>query len=360
MTDPLRIAVLWKQLSGYWDTSMTTLAERSDVAVWMAYRRALPNAPFDDSAFESARDAYGWDGRPGRRRLRRHLEDFHPDVIMVSSWDIDDYRREARRWSGRAVRVLCMDNQWLATPKQHLGVATSRLYVRPAFDVAYMPGDTQGEFARRLGYPTDLQLRGLYCGDQPRFERAGGSRRDVPRRFLFVGRLIEEKGVDVLADAFCSYREEAGEDAWTLTLAGAGPFGAELRGITGVEVLDFVQPADLPALMGAAGCFVLPSRFEPWGVVMHEATAAGLPVIATAACGASTRLLQDGYNGRLVATGDADALARAMSAVASVSEDELVAMGDASRNLSRQFTPKRWADYTIERLRAHRTRFVGG
>jgi glycosyltransferase involved in cell wall biosynthesis len=280
---------------------------------------------------------------------------------MVSSWDVADYRREVRRWRGRALRVLCMDNQWLATPKQRLGVVTAAVYVKPAFDIAFMPGDTQGEFARRLGFGVERQLRGLYCADQPTFEAAAGRRRgEVPPRFLFVGRLVEPKGVDVLAEAYLRYRSAAGSSPWGLTVAGAGPLAAELRGTTGVEVLDFVQPADLPELMASCGCFVLPSRFEPWGVVLHEAAAAGLPLIATSACGAATRLLQDGYNGVLVAAGQVASLADAMSAVASSPQERLAEMSAASVSLSRQFTPERWAAYTVERCRHLLPRFVGG
>jgi glycosyltransferase involved in cell wall biosynthesis len=143
-------------------------------------------------------------------------------------------------------------------------------------------------------------------------------------------------------------------------VAGAGPLAAVLRGTTGVEVLDFVQPAELPGLMASCGCFVLPSRFEPWGVVLHEAAAAGLPLIATSACGAATRLLQDGYNGVLVAPGQVASLADAMSAVASSPQGRLAEMSAASVSLSRQFTPERWAAYTVERCRHLLPRFVGG
>ena len=70
-----------------------------------------------------------------------------------------------------------------------------------------------------------------------------------------------------------------------------------LVGVHGVEMLGFVQPDDLPAVLERAGCLVLPSRFEPWGVVVHEAAAAGLPIVCTPVCGAATRLVLDGYNG---------------------------------------------------------------
>ena len=194
MTAPLRVAVLWKQMSGYWDTCMRALEARDDVVTFLAYPKARADAPFDEAELASTSDAFAWSGRPGAERLRRQLGSSRPDVVMVSSWDVDDYRREVRRWRGRSLRVLCMDNQWLATPKQRLGVATAPLYLKPAFDVAYMPGDTQGEFARRLGFGVEHQLRGLYCADQPTFEAAGRRRTGSPARFLFVGRLVAAEG----------------------------------------------------------------------------------------------------------------------------------------------------------------------
>jgi glycosyltransferase involved in cell wall biosynthesis len=96
--------------------------------------------------------------------------------------------------------------------------------------------------------------------------------------------------------------------------------------------------------MARAGAFVLASHNEPWGVVIHEATAAGLPVLCTDVCGAAADLVSDGHNGYLFAPGDADHLGRLMVRLTRMSDNDLQDMGRNSFELSRQFTPALWAD----------------
>jgi glycosyltransferase involved in cell wall biosynthesis len=87
--------------------------------------------------------------------------------------------------------------------------------------------------------------------------------------------------------------------------------------------------------------FVLPSRSEPWGMVLNEAAAAGLPLVATEESGAAHDLV-DG-NGYRVAAGDVDALRDALSSLAADSELR-ARMGARSRELAKRFTPEAWAD----------------
>ncbi|MGI8664196.1 MAG: glycosyltransferase family 4 protein [Acidimicrobiales bacterium] len=256
---------------------------------------------------------------------------------------------------GRATRVLCTDNPWLGTPKQYAGRLVARAFIQPAFDLAFLPGERQMVFARMLGFGDDELLWGLYAGDQPRFAGAAAGRASLDRSFLFVGRLAPEKGVDVLATAYADYRSRA-SDPWPLLVVGTGPLAPELEGAPGVSMLGFLQPEELPAQMAASGCLVLPSRFEPWGVVVHEAASAGLAIICTDPCGATTRLVLDGYNGRVIAADDASALSDALSWIADRAPEELETLGRRSSALSEQLSPRRWASYLLDRLESVNTR----
>lgn len=357
-TRDLRVLVLWVQLSGYLDACLRALGARDGISVRVAYQRPSSSAPFDLDRFASARGGYGWHDAPDPEELRSLVEQYRPDAVLVSSWSQPAYLALARELAGRALRVVCFDNQWAARPRQLLGVATSRRHLQPSFDVAFFPGAGQARFARYLGFPDRLQLHGLYCGDHDRFSAvcppAGTNR---AKRFLFVGRLVEEKGVDVLAEAYARYRASTPGEPWPLEVAGVGPLEGRLSGIPGVELRGFLQPDDLPAVFAGAGCLVLPSRFEPWGVVVHEAAAAGLPVIATQACGAASRLVLDGYNGLLAEPGHVGSLTTALTRMSGYGDERLRAMGEASASLARQYTPTRWADYLVERLRGFGARW---
>lgn len=346
---PLRVAILWKQLSGYAAACFRALAAEG-VELLLVNPAPKPDAPYDDGRLRGGLPGHSWTGAPVPGRLRREVGAFRPHVVVVSSWNVGAYRRLAREMRGRALRLLCMDNPWLGTAKQWAGRLASPAVIRPAYDVAFVPGERQAAFAHRLGFGDDRILWGLYTCDHAAFTPLAatplGDRRAA---FVFVGRLATEKGVDVLAPAYRRYRA-ASDRPWPLVVCGTGPLAPVLAAIPGVELRGFVQPDGLPAVLGDARCLVLPSLFEPWGVVVHEAAAAGLAVVCSTACGASTRLVLDGYNGEVVRPGDVAHMAAAMGRIAGAGEATLAAYGRRSSELARQFTPERWARYLVERI----------
>lgn len=350
----MRVAALWKQMSSHSRASFAALRALG-AEVMLVHRDPTPDAPYVNDEVNPRLPGGSWSDAPDEGDLAAKISAFAPDVLLVCSWDVGAYRRLARSWRGRTLRVLFMDNPWRGTAKQWGGRLVSPAVIRPAYDVAFVPSERQGEFARRLGFKDDSILWGSYTCDHETFSAVSHvGRRDPPQRFVYVGRLVPEKGVDVLGDAYRQYRRSV-SDPWPLEVCGAGPLGASLAGIPDVSLRGFVQPSDLPGVFERAGCLVLPSRFEPWGVVVHEAASAGLAIVCSTECGASSRLVVDGYNGAVVPAGNIGALAIALGRVANGSTD-LSLMSRRSTELGAQFTPARWATYLLERSRELRER----
>lgn len=130
---------------------------------------------------------------------------------------------------------------------------------------------------------------------------------------LYSGRLVPEKGVGVLLDAWPRLHGAA-----TLVIAGDGPLAVRAAGTPGVVLLGAVAREALPVAYAASACAVLASlptpRFrEPWGLVCNEAMHQGRPVVVTTAVGAAAGgLVRDGETGLVVAPGDPEALAAAI------------------------------------------------
>ena len=130
---------------------------------------------------------------------------------------------------------------------------------------------------------------------------------------LYAGRLVPEKGIAVLLDAWPMVRSDA-----TLVLIGDGPLAARAGTATRTRLLGALPRADLPVAYAASSLAMLPSiptpRFrEPWGLVCNEAMHQGKPVIATTSVGAvAGGLVVDGETGLVVAPGEARALAEAV------------------------------------------------
>jgi phosphatidylinositol alpha 1,6-mannosyltransferase len=137
--------------------------------------------------------------------------------------------------------------------------------------------------------------------------------------FLYVGRLAPEKRAEQVVDAFRLAREQLPEGRIHLVLAGTGPREAELREVApeGVTFLGFLERRSrLPDLYASCDAFVFASVTETLGLVVLEAMASGLPVVAAPAGGVRDHL-RDGQNGLAYPAGSAEAMARAMVKLAS-------------------------------------------
>jgi glycosyltransferase involved in cell wall biosynthesis len=136
------------------------------------------------------------------------------------------------------------------------------------------------------------------------------------KRFLVCGRLVDLKRVDVAIDAFVA---KAGDlPDWDLVIAGDGPLRRELaRRVpehlrSRVKFVGFLQFSDTALCYRACHVLVHTSEFEPWGLVINEAVASGLAVIATAVTGAAVELVRHRVNGLIISPGNVQVLTDAM------------------------------------------------
>lgn len=135
--------------------------------------------------------------------------------------------------------------------------------------------------------------------------------RHAGKRLLFVGRLAAVKGVPVLLEALRGLDTEG----WHLTVIGDGPdraaIEAQARGLP-VDFLGYRSQAEVAQALSETDLFVLPSFAEGVPVVLMEAMASGVPVVATRIAGVP-ELVRDGTSGFLVPPGDATALRQAIA-----------------------------------------------
>ena len=130
----------------------------------------------------------------------------------------------------------------------------------------------------------------------------------------FAGRLVYEKGVQHLIAAVPQMLDE--HPGLRVVVAGDGPYRGELEALApgAVTFAGFLGGHSLTALMGASDCYVVPSIYEPFGMVALEAAAAGTPV-AVADTGGLCEIVEHGVTGVKFAPQDPAALAEAVGAV---------------------------------------------
>jgi glycosyltransferase involved in cell wall biosynthesis len=205
------------------------------------------------------------------------------------------------------------------------------------FDAFVAPGSASSGYLVRLGVPRERITLAPNAVDPEIFGSAARTRADGPVRLLGVGRLAPEKGFDTLLEAAEGLPVE-------IQLAGTGPEEERLRRLAGpnVEFLGHVERDALPALYANADVVVMPSRSDPWGMVLNEAGLAGRPLVSTDAAGAAHELIEDGANGFRVSAGDVEALRGALRRLVD-DEPFRAAAGARSRELAARFTPEAWA-----------------
>ncbi|WP_436697968.1 glycosyltransferase family 4 protein [Nocardioides sp. BYT-33-1] len=341
--EPLRVVMLATGLTGYLDAKFRALVARG-VELFVITQAKRDNVAYERFPLEDVARVHAWHELPTGEELDRLVDDFAPHAILVHSWHIPPYRDVLKGREGQCLRVCWMDNNWLGTPRQWVGRATSRWFLRPMFDAAMVPCERTETFARHLGFAPDAILRGSLCADTDLYGAGPWPGTELAGRgaFLSALRMVHHKGADVLADAYRRYRAAVAEP-WELHLAGVGPLEAEFDGVPGVVRHGFVQPRDLAGLFHRSSAYVNPSLAEPYGVVLHEATAAGLPVITSDMVGAAPTMVQDGVNGFLYPTGDAAALADRMARTSTAGPERLEEMSAVSKALSMRLSPASWA-----------------
>ena len=172
-------------------------------------------------------------------------------------------------------------------------------------------------------------------------------------RLLCVGRLIPRKGVQHLIRALAGMRPV--RRPVSLTVVGSGPQQDELEALArslevrGIRFAGFVDQDKLPIHYAAADVFVLPTLDDPFGMVLLEAAASGLALVASKHAGATLDLVQDGESGLVFDPQDEQALSERIARLAD-SPALVRQLALAAYNVARSRTPDRTAEKYVSAI----------
>jgi len=341
----MTVLFLYSEVAGYFLSCAEELAKSYSCDVHIVRWPVNPEAPFAFREYEGV--TFHEREHMDEKAIWELYQRLTPSLVYVSGWMDKTYIKAAKRIKATGVPVVCgADNHWRGDWRQRIATLISPFFLKPRFTHMWVPGRYQYEFARRLGFAPNNILTGMYAADVAPNHAAYSAYRPLkaaayPKNFLYVGRYVEVKGVRELIEAFLNLRA-SGSD-WTLTLVGAGPLKEQLPQAKGISYRSFVQPEKLPELAKEAGCFILPSHNEPWGVALHEFAGAGLPIITSDVCGAATAFVRHGYNGFLHTASNQESLESQLRNITKSTDAQLLEMGDRSYELSKAINPKIWA-----------------
>jgi len=345
------ILFLYSELAGYFLACVRILQELYNTDVHIIHWSINKEAPFNlvNSGNINIYDRNSFN----KKELIELAKSIKPDVIFSSGWVDTGYIGVCRVYKDIVPTVIGFDNKWNGNVRQQIARAISPWLLHRAFNIAWVPGSQQEEYARKLGFKKDRIEGGFYSADVNYFNSLckqfqEEKNRLFPKRFIYVGRYVEHKGVRDLWEAFEGLSEDE-RNGWELWSLGTGELANDAVVHPHIHHFGFVQPLDLDEYIRKTGVFVLPSHFEPWGVALHEFAAAGFPVICSEEVGAAECFCEDGKNGYSFPVKNVKALRDVMIKMINHSPEDLIKMGEHSFELSQKITPKKWAD-TLMRL----------
>lgn len=342
----MKVLFLYTELADYFLKCCEVLSERVEVHIvrWPVNKEAPFQFSYSSNIRLYDRNNYSLS------ELRALAGSIAPDIIVCSGWIDKDYLKVVKSYYTKIPTVLTCDTHWRGSFKQYVALLISRFFLLNTFSHAWVPGKPQTIYVRKLGFKPDQISQGFYCCDLPKFNaiyqaQLARKKNDFPRRFLYVGRYYDFKGVKDLWEAFAELQTEEPND-WELWCLGAGdlkPFEHPK-----IKHFGFVQPKDLEPILMETGVFVLPSRFEPWGVVVQEYAAAGFPLVLSEAVGAKEAFLEDATNGFSFPPANVQGLKRALKKIITLDSKTLNSMSEKSHMLAQKIDTKKWTDTVIK------------
>ena len=245
-------------------------------------------------------------------RLALLISRARPDVVLTPAFAL------ATAWAVLTGCRVLPYSDGTARTEANLGpvqLLARRLLVRR---VSACVGNSHDALAhmRELGCPHEASFRVPFSTELGPLREAGAARIPAPAgrlRALIVARLIPRKGVDAAIEALARARRDV--PGIMLDVVGSGPEELLLRKLAsrahpdGIRFHGFVDQPVLPLHFRDADVLLFPSRIDQFGIVVLEAAAAALPIIASPRAGATTELVKDGVSGFVVDPDDIDGIA---------------------------------------------------
>ena len=303
------------------------------------------------------------------RAMDRLLDVERPDALGIVGYSRPE-SMAALRWAIKHDRptVLMSESQEIDHPRAWWKEAVKRGRVRK-FSSALVGGPRHRDYLVKLGMGRRKIALGYNAVDHDSFARRAEAARRRPKEsfglperpyFLAINRFVPEKNLRRLVEAFARYRDDAPTGlAWDLVLCGDGPEAEAVdRAILAGGLADsihrpgFLQADELAPWLAHASAFVHPSLMEPWGLVVNEAAASGLPLLVSDRAGCVETMVPQpsGTTGRRFDPRDLAEMTAALAWISGLGEPELRSMGRRAAEVAEPWGPRRFAEGTIEAL----------
>jgi glycosyltransferase involved in cell wall biosynthesis len=292
-----------------------------------------------------------WDTIPRLRQLR-------PDVVISSELGMRSLLSAIHKQTARDCRLVL----WTGLSEHtEQGRGRARLALREWLlqraDAIAVNGGSGERYLASLGAAPERVFRVPYAAVT--MDLADGqvsAPRSGPRRLLYVGQLIDRKGILPFTRALVNWAKDHADQRVAFTIVGSGPLLEPLSGLSPPDNLsiDLAGETSLSRIAehySQSDICVFPTLADEWGLVVNEAMAAGLPVLGSRFGQSAEELCIEGETGWLFRPTDAAEMEQAINRAISTPADRLAAMGRAARARVSHLTPRFAAERLVEAVR---------
>jgi glycosyltransferase involved in cell wall biosynthesis len=349
------LLVLYAEYAPYLHACLIKFSDLYNYEVHVVRYPLDKNAPF---SFSEHRRIHFYDRQSyNKTGLESLFLKVDPQCVMVAGWTDKEYNAILPLIMRKGKIVIgVIDNLWIGSLKQIIFSKLGYIFLRKHFTKVWVPGVLQFDYMRKVGLTIDDIMTGYYSADSDLFLSRYQKPATVPKRFIYVGRLLDIKGTPTLLESIqiiCS----TVKSEWEFLIIGSGKYEDQARVLSSkfsnVQHKPFMQPDELAKETVRGGVFVLPSNYDAWGAVVHEFAMLGFPFILSSMVGSRNYFVTEGYNGYIFKAGNALSLADAMKRMMTLDDETLNKMSVRSNEIGRTQNTERWAAQLNSTIHSH-------
>ncbi|MEZ4800751.1 MAG: glycosyltransferase family 4 protein [Flavobacteriales bacterium] len=341
--------VLYRELAGYFMNVMDYLAENHQVKIDIIAYPIAAEAPF---RFENSGKIRIFKRQEmDNASIQKLIDENNYDLIFCGGWSDEGYIQIVKN-NKSIPSLIGFDKQWLGSTKDQLATLYLRWKVKPHFNFAFVPGMQQKKFAMKMGFKSEEVHMGAYVGESARFESVFQKRlasNQVKKKIFFVGRYAPEKNIQRLWQAFTEWKGRSSNE-WELHCIGTGVLWEQRPDNSFIFHHGFLQGDALLNTIEDGAVFILPSHYEPWGVVVNEFAQSGYALALTPAIGAAT-YFNTPKNCWMFEASSSENFIELFERINATSTEQLLAMGVESHKLAADLNEEQYAQSILKMMK---------